>query len=113
MQHVSISDIAEWEFNAYFIYIISGFFIIFIIFKILQTYGGKKKKSTNSACRDISQHSDHNQNQVLRKGFGILVFVALLISIPWEFVRLYQIEVAKRASAIQVVSSYNTLFLTH
>lgn len=106
IQHVYSSTFSKWEFSNYAVYIFSGLFIFWLFFKILQACGHKKKIKSGD-CREISQHLDTTitWNHVLWKGASLVVFVALLISIPWEYVRLYQIEVAKRASAIQVVSS--------
>ncbi|XP_033743839.1 uncharacterized protein LOC117329797 [Pecten maximus] len=68
-----------------------------------------QRKSTMSAHQQTSE-SDHQRSGIYgwignltgRKIFWILVTFAFLGSLPWEFVRLYQIEVAKKMANLQV-----------
>ncbi|XP_069130804.1 uncharacterized protein [Argopecten irradians] len=66
---------------------------------VIQRNGGRFEQRDRDPHRSTLYAQISNLTN--RKIFGILVIFAFLGSLPWEFVRLYQIEIAKKMANLQ------------
>lgn len=67
---------------------------------------GSVYESPNMSATEDTNHGmfGHLRRFTYGKTVGVLLICAFLCSLPWEFVRLYQIEVAKKMANLQAVS---------
>ena len=95
--------------------IISAAVLILVTRLTFRSTGSKKdlKKTYIYSWSEIGQYVN-NEHLVVEKlsrfrvTFSVMIFllikIAFIISIPWEYVRLYQIEVAKQMTVVENVS---------
>ena len=70
-----------------------------------RTEESRKRKSRR--CPAVAESWSHWLQSHWRRSLVILMALATLASVPWEFVRMYQNEVAKKSSVLISVSQLN------
>lgn len=97
-----------------YIFILILMLLIFVlaVYLFRKWHSSKRKVKKKAEMGDVicEEEKQKNNGSILHRiniftVTWMMVFLAFLLSIPWEFCRLYQIEVAKRVSLTQAVSS--------